>query len=36
MDLTGLVGYYDFVNLTLKTFDVQLAPGQTRSLPELW
>ncbi len=36
MDLTGLVGYYNFVNLTLKTFDVQLAPGRTRLLPDLW
>ena len=25
MDLAGLVGYYGFINITLKTFDVQLA-----------
>ena len=36
MDLTGLVGYYNFVNITIKAFDVQLAPGQTRLLPDLW
>jgi len=36
MDLTGLIGYYNFVNLTLKTFDVQLAPGRTRLLPNFW
>ena len=36
MDLTGLIGYYNFVNLTLKTFDVQLAPGRTRLLPDFW
>lgn len=36
MDLTGLIGYYSFVNITLKTFDVQLAPGRTRLLPPLW
>ena len=36
MDLTGLVGYYSFVNVTLKAFDVQLAPGRTRLLPDLW
>lgn len=35
MDLTGLVGYYNFVNLTIKAFDVQLAPGRTRLLPDL-
>ena len=33
MDLTGLVGYYTFVNYTLKTFDVQRAPGDTWLLP---
>ena len=36
MDLAGLVGYYGFVNTTLKTFDVQLAPGRERLLPDLW
>lgn len=36
MDLVGLVGHYSMVNLTLKTFDVQLAPGRTRLLPDLW
>ena len=36
MNLAGLIGYYNFVNLTLKTFDVQLAPGRTRLLPDLW
>tara|TARA_B100000029_G_scaffold418734_1_gene423926 strand:+ start:1462 stop:2250 length:789 start_codon:yes stop_codon:yes gene_type:complete len=36
MDLAGLIGYYNFVNLTLKTFDVQLAPGRTRLLPDFW
>ena len=33
MDLAGLIGYYIFVNITLKTFDVQLAPGRERLLP---
>ena len=36
MDLTGLVGYYNYVNLTIKAFNVQLAPGRTRLLPDLW
>ena len=36
MDLAGLVGYYGFVNVTLKTFDIQLAPGRERLLPDLW
>ena len=36
MDLVGLIGHYNFVNLTLKTFDVQLAPGRERLLPDLW
>ena len=36
MDLAGLVGYYSFVNITLKTFDFQLAPGRERLLPDLW
>ena len=36
MDLAGLVGYYNYVNLTIKTFDVQLGPGRERLLPDLW
>ena len=36
MDLTGLIAYYYFVNITLKAFDVQLAPGRERLLPDLW
>ena len=36
MELAGLVGYYGFINITLKTFDVQLAPGRERLLPDLW
>jgi 4-carboxymuconolactone decarboxylase len=36
MDLAGLIGYYSFVNITLKSFDVQLATGRTRQLPPLW
>ena len=36
MDLAGLIGYYSFVNVTLKAFDVQLAPGRERLLPDLW
>ena len=32
-DLAGLVGYYTFVNYTLKTFDVQRAPGSQLLLP---
>lgn len=36
MDLVGLVGHYNYVNLTIKTFDVQLAPGRERLLPDLW
>lgn len=36
MELAGLVGYYTFVNVTLKTFDVQLAPGRERLLPDPW
>lgn len=36
MDLTGLIGYYNFVNITLKSFDLQLAPGRERLFPELW
>lgn len=33
MNLTGLIGYYNFVNFTIKTFDVHLAPGRERLLP---
>ena len=33
MDLTGLVGYYTFVNYTLKTFDLQRTPGSRLLLP---
>ena len=33
VDLAGLVGYYTFVNYTLKTFDVQRAPGTQLLLP---
>ena len=33
MDLAGLIGYYTFVNYTLKTFDVQRAPGSELLLP---
>ena len=36
MDLTGLIGYYNFVNITLKSFNLQLAPGRERLLPDLW
>lgn len=36
MELVGLVGYYNFVNMTIKTFDVQLEPGRERLLPDLW
>lgn len=33
MDLTGLIGYYSFVAITLKAFDVQRAPGSELLLP---
>jgi 4-carboxymuconolactone decarboxylase len=33
MDLTGLIGYYNFVAMTLKAFDVQRQPGTARLLP---
>ncbi len=36
MDLAGLIAYYNFVNITFKTFDIQLAPGSERLLPDLW
>ena len=32
----GLIGYYNFVNITLKSFDVQLEPGRERLLADLW
>ncbi len=35
MDLTGLIGYYNFVALTLKAFNVQRAPGSELLLPIL-
>ena len=33
MDLTGLIGYYNFVAMTLKAFDVQRQPGDPLLLP---
>lgn len=33
MDLTGLIGYYNLVAMTLKAFDVQRQPGSTLLLP---
>ena len=33
MDLVGLIGYYQFVAMTLKAFDVQQAPGSTPLMP---
>ena len=36
MDLVGLISYYTLVNNTFKTFDIQLAPGRERLLPDLW
>jgi len=33
MDLTGLIGYYNFVAITLKAFDVQRLPGTELALP---
>jgi 4-carboxymuconolactone decarboxylase len=36
MDLTGLIGYYNFVNITRKSFNLQLAPGREQLLPDLW
>ena len=32
-DLTGLIGYYSFVAITLKAFDVQRAVGSQLLLP---
>lgn len=34
MDLTGLIGYYSFVAMTLKAFDVQRQPGDELLLPQ--
>lgn len=33
MDLTGLIGYYNFVAMTLKAFDVQQLPGEAVLMP---
>tara|TARA_Y100000031_G_C8176907_1_gene364548 strand:- start:159 stop:899 length:741 start_codon:yes stop_codon:yes gene_type:complete len=33
MDITGLIGYYNFVAMTLKAFDVQRAVGSELLLP---
>ncbi len=33
MDLVGLIGYYNFVAITLKAFDVQRPPGSELLLP---
>ncbi|MEX2131209.1 MAG: hypothetical protein WD772_06955 [Pseudohongiellaceae bacterium] len=33
MDLVGLIGYYHFVGMTLKAFDVQQAPGTRLLMP---
>ncbi len=33
MDLVGLIGYYNFVAITLKAFDVQRPPGTELLLP---
>ena len=33
MDLTGLIGYYHFVAMTLKAFDIQRQPGSELLLP---
>lgn len=33
MDLVGLIGYYNYVAITLKAFDVQRAPGTELLLP---
>ena len=33
MNLAGLMGYYSFVDITIRTFDVQLAPDRERLLP---
>lgn len=33
MDLTGLIGYYNLVAMTLKVFDVQREPGSDLLLP---
>ena len=33
MDIVGLIGYYNFVAMTLKAFDVQRPPGTELLLP---
>ena len=33
MDLVGLIGFYHFVGMTIKAFDMQVLPGNTRLLP---
>ena len=33
MDLTGLIGYYSFISMTLKAFDVQRPIGNELLLP---
>ena len=35
MELTGLIGYYNFVDFTIKTFDVQRPPDTELLLPDL-
>lgn len=35
VDITGLVGYYSFIAMTLKAFDVQQTVGSELLLPEL-
>jgi 4-carboxymuconolactone decarboxylase len=35
MDMTGLIGYYHLVAMTLKAFDVQLAPGSEQFMPQM-
>jgi hypothetical protein len=34
MDLVGLIGYYNYVAITLKAFDVQRLPGTELLLPQ--
>lgn len=33
MDLVGLIGFYHFVGMTIKAFDMQVLPGNTKLLP---
>lgn len=33
MDLVGLIGFYHFVGMTIKAFDMQVLPGNTRLMP---